>query len=286
MTQSRRTNWSLPFVYLALFFFAAITLLPFFWLVTSSLKTGSDFFTSRFLPPGDGWFGIAWDRLTLDNFRRLFLELEMPRAIVNSLFYASVTSLAATLAAAMCGYALARFRFAGERVVLGAVIAAIIIPGPLLLAPTYRLLWQLGLLDSYAGLILPGMAPAFGVFLLRQAMLHGVPAELLEAARIDGGGEWRIFFTIVLPLVRPMLGAFILITFLAAWNNFVGPQVVMQSPEQFPLSVALNNLKGIYGTDFGLITAGTLISISPVMCLFLLMQREFISGLTSGAVKG
>lgn len=144
----------------------------------------------------------------------------------------------------------------------------------------------MGLLDSYTGLILPALAAALGVFLFRQAMLNAVPAELIEAARIDGAGEFRIFFTIAIPLVRPMIGAFLLITFLGAWNNFIGPQIVLQTPETFPLSVAINNLRGLYATEYGLIMSGTLVSIAPVMCLFLLLQKEFLAGLTSGPVKG
>jgi ABC-type glycerol-3-phosphate transport system permease component len=135
-------------------------------------------------------------------------------------------------------------------------------------------------------LILPGLTPAFGVFLFRQAMVNAVPATLIESARIDGAGEFRIFFTIVLPLVRPMIGAYLMITFLGTWNNFIGPQIVLQDPSSFPLSVAINQLRGLYGTDYGLIMSGTLISIAPVLALFLLLQKEFIAGLTSGAVKG
>lgn len=264
---------------------AALTLLPFAWMVTSALKTKLDFFNSLFLPAGDGWGGIAWERLTLDNFRRLFLELEIGQALLNSVFLASVTSLGATVVSAMGGYALAKFRFAGREALVQVVLAALIIPGPLLLAPGYQWLYQLGLLNTYAGLILPGLASAFGVFLFRQAMLNTVPTELLEAARMDGAGEARIFFQLVLPLVRPMIGAFLMITFLGAWNNFIGPQVILQSAERYPLSVALNGLRGLYGTDYGLVMAGTLVSIAPVMCLFLLLQREFIAGLTSGSVK-
>jgi ABC-type glycerol-3-phosphate transport system permease component len=166
------------------------------------------------------------------------------------------------------------------------VLAALVIPGPLLLAPGYKLLFDLGLLDTYAGLLLPGLAPAFGVFLFRQAMINSVPATLLESARIDGAGEIRIFFTIVVPLVRPMIGAYLIIVFLGAWNNFIGPQIVLQDSTSFPLSVAINQLRGLYGTDYGLVMAGTLVSIAPVLALFLLLQKEFISGLTSGAVKG
>ena len=273
-------------VYAALVVFAIITLIPFVWMLTSALKNQHDYFASFFLPRGDGWLGIAWDRITLENFRRLFTEFPIGRAMLNSWMLASVTSTLATLACAMGGYGLAKFKFTGRDFLTTLVLGALIIPGSLLIAPGYQLLWQLGLLNSYAGLIIPSLAPAFGVFLFRQTMLNSVPAELLEAARIDGAGEFRIFFTIVIPLVRPMIGAFLLITFLGAWNNFIGPQIILQSPETFPLSVAINNLRGLYATEYGLIMAGTLVSIAPVMCLFLLLQREFISGLTSGAVKG
>jgi ABC-type glycerol-3-phosphate transport system permease component len=273
-------------LYAALLFFAALTLLPFVWMMTSAVKSQTDFFTSFFLPRGDGPLGIAWERLTLDNFRRLFREFPVARAMLNSFFYASISSSLATLACSMAGYGLAKFPFRGRTFVTALVLGALIIPASLLIAPSYRLLWQLGLLNSYSGLILPVLAPAFGVFLFRQAMLNTVPKELLESARIDGAGEFRIFFTIVIPLVRPMIGAFLMITFLGAWNNFIGPQIVLQEPDVFPLSVAINNLRGVYATDYGLIMSGTLLSIAPVMCLFLLLQKEFISGLTSGAVKG
>lgn len=272
-------------VYALLIGCAVITLLPFTYLVAGALKSRFDFAASLFLPAGAGFLGVAWEKLTLANFHRLLFELAVPRAMLNSVFFASVHSVLAALFCALGGYALAKLRFRGRGLVTAVVLTALIIPGPLLLAPSFQLLYQFGLLDTYAGLLLPGLTPAFGVFLFRQAMLRSVPDELLEAARIDGAGEWRIFFALVLPLVRPMLGAFLLISFLGAWNNFVGPQIILQSPELHPLSVALNNLRGVYGTDYGLIMAGTLVSIAPVMCLFLLLQNEFISGLTAGAVK-
>ncbi|MBL9207983.1 MAG: carbohydrate ABC transporter permease [Opitutaceae bacterium] len=282
----RLHRFALIGVHVLLAGFALLMLLPFVWMLTASLKTKLDFFESLFFPGGNGLFGVAWDRLTLENYRRLGSELAVPRAMLNSVFLASVTSLGATLTAAMGGYALAKFSFPGREWLTSLVVSALIIPAPLLLAPGYQVLFQLNLLDSYAGLFLPALAPPFGVFLFRQAMLHSVPAELIEAARIDGAGEIRIFFALVLPLVRPMIGAFLLITFLGVWNNFIQPQVVLQSPERLPLSVAINSLRGIYGADYGLIMAGTLVSIAPVMCLFLLLQKEFISGLTQGAVKG
>ena len=274
------------FIYSILSILAAIILIPFAYLFSASIKTSNDFFSSLFLPAGHGLFGIAWDRLTLSNYIRLFTKLEFGAYTLNSFFFSSVISVLATLCSAMGGFALAKYEFRGRRALTDLVLAAIVIPPALLLAPTYQMLFHLGLLDTVMGLILPAIAPAFGVYLFRQAMLFGVPTELIEAARIEGCGEMRIFFIIALPLVRPMVGAFLLITFLATWNNFIGPQVVLQTPERFPLAVAIAQMKGTYSQDYGLLMAGTVVSVLPVLVLFLLLQREFIAGLTSGAVKG
>lgn len=273
-------------IYSFLIFYAVLTLVPFVWMVTAALKTKEDFFSSIFLPRGDGFLGIAWDHITLDNFRALFTQLPIARAMVNSFFLASIISLAATLFCAMGGYGLSKFQFRGREGVTTAVLGAVIIPAPLLLAPGFEMIYHLGLLDTYAGFMMPLLAPAFGVFLFRQAMLNSVPAELIDSARLDGCGEIRIFFSLVIPLVRPMVGAYLILAFLGVWNNFVGPQLILQSTERQTLAVAMNMLKGVYGTDYGLVMAGTLCSIAPIMCLFLLLQKEFISGLTSGAVKG
>jgi len=272
--------------YLALLFTATLMLVPLIWLLIGSLKTNTDFFSYLFFPQGDGFLGIDWQRLSLENFRRLLFDMNFFNNIMNSFFLASVSSVLATMFASLGGYALAKFNFRGKPFVLGIVLVSIIIPAPLLLAPIYQLLYNLNLLNNYLGLILPGIAPAFGIFLFRQAMLNSVPNELLESARIDGCGEWRIYFSIVLPIIRPMVGAFLLINFLANWNNFIMPQVILQDENMFPLSVAIAQLRGTYSTDYSLISAGTIVSIMPVMVLFLMLQREFISGLTSGAVKG
>jgi ABC-type glycerol-3-phosphate transport system permease component len=264
---------------------AVFWLIPFGYMLLSAFREGGDNGPALF-EWTDGGLAVHWSRITLDNFRRLFAEPGILRALLNSVFYSSVTSLGATLAAAMGGYALSKFPFRGREPLTAVVLGALIIPAPLLIAPGYQWLYRLGLLDTYGGLLLPAIGSAFGVFLFRQSMLKSVPGELIEAARIDGAGEWRIFFGLVLPLVRPMVGAFLMIMFLGTWNNFINPQVVMQSPEMFPLSVAINNMRGLYGTDNGLIIAGSFVSVAPLLCLFLLLQREFISGLTSGAVKG
>jgi len=264
---------------------AGIVLVPFAWLVIASLKAQEDFFSSVFFPPGDGLFGIGWDKLTLANYTHLF-DLGFGRPLLNSVFYASASAVFATLISAITGYVLAKSRFRGRTTITLVVLGALIIPPSLLIAPTYELLYRLGLLDSVWGLLLPTFAPAFGVFLFRQAIIQSVPDELIEAARIDGCSELAIFFVVVLPLVRPMIGAFMLLTFLGMWNNFISPQIVLQTASKQPLSVAIAQLRGVYRTDYGLLMAGTVVSIAPVAALFLLLQKQFISGLTSGAVKG
>jgi len=263
-----------------------LVLVPFVWLLCAAFKTNEDFFVHPFLPRGDGFLGVAWDRLTTRNFRALFAEAGFGRALLNSVMLSSVTAIVATLICAMGGYALALLKFRGSRLVSWLVLGALIIPPPLLVAPGFQVLFSLNLLDHPLGLILPAAAPAFGVYLFRQATIAGVPKELLEAARMDGCGEVRAFFKIVLPLVQPMVAAFLLITFLGMWNNFLSPQIVMQTPGKFPLSVMIAQLKNVYYQDYGLLMAGTLVSIAPVAGLFLFMQRDFVAGLTSGAVKG
>jgi multiple sugar transport system permease protein len=273
-------------IYGALGFFALLTVLPFAWMICASVKTQADFFTSQFLPRGPGLFGVAWDHLTLHQFDRLFRELPIARAMLNSVFFASVGSVLATLCCAMGGYGLSKFRFRGRETLTSAILGTVVLPAALLLSPCFETLFHLGLVDRYFGVILPAIAPAFGLYLFRQAMLNSVPADILESARMDGCGEVRIFFQIVLPIVRPMISAYLIISFIGIWNNFITPQIVLQSPERQPLSVAIFSLRGLYAADYSLIMAGTLVSVAPVMCLFLLLQREFISGLTSGAVKG
>lgn len=264
---------------------ALVVLTPYAWLIVSSLKTQEDFFSGMFFPPGDGAFGIGWDKLTLQNYKNLF-GLGFGVNLVNSIFYSAATALFATLICAATGFVLAKHTFRGRNIITIIVLGALIVPPTLLLAPGYELLYDLNLLDTAWGLLLPLLAPAFGVFLFRQAVIQSVPDELLEAARIDGCSEWSIFFVVVLPLVRPMIGAFMLITFLGMWNNFISPQIVLQTAEKQPLSVAIAQLRGVYRTDYGLLTAATVVSVLPVAALFMLLQKQFISGLTSGAVKG
>mgnify|MGYP006268811905 CR=1 FL=1 len=272
--------------YAILLLFTFLTLVPLVWMFISSFKSEADFFTSLFLPSGDGFLGVAWGNLTLDNYRKLIEGMPFVRYMLNSFFIAGTVSVVGTLFAAMGGYALAKFRFPGQTFLTAVVLGALIVPGVLLLAPGYQVIYFLGLLDTHAGIILPMLSPAFGVFLFRQAMLNAIPGDLLESARMEGCNELQIFFLVVLPLVRPMAGAFVLLTFLGAWNNFITPSIILQSEDLYPIALGIVHLRGLYGDEYGAIMAGTVIAISPVVILFFFLQKEFISGLTSGAVKG
>ena len=164
------------------------------------------------------------------------------------------------------------------------MLASMTIPGVVLLAPNFEVIWRLGWMDTYKALIIPGAVSAFGIFLFRQAMLN-VPNELIEAARIDGCSEFRIYLTLVMPLVRPMSGAFCLISFMGAWNAFLAPNIFLQTQSKLTLPVVLNQYMGTYVQQYGVFLAGTLLAMIPPAILFFSLQREFISGLTSGAVK-
>lgn len=274
-------------VYAILLLASVVVVVPLLYLVISAFKTEQGFLEHTFIPLGEGALGIDWKQFTLNQFRRLFGgNIQIGRAMLNSLFLSSTTAVLATLICAAAGYAAAALRFKGSKAFDWLVVASLIIPPPLLIAPSYEWLHSLGLLDSYAGLILPAIAPAFGVYLFRQSAKQSIPGSILEAARIDGAGEIQIFFTIALPMMRPMVGAFLIIVFLGMWNNFIGPQIVLQSADKQPLSVVIYQTQTAYYADYGLLMAGTLVSILPVAALFLLLQRDFIAGLASGAVKG
>jgi ABC-type glycerol-3-phosphate transport system permease component len=185
----------------------------------------------------------------------------------------------------LAGFALAKYEFAGKKLLMAFMLGTLLIPGQVTLAPTYELLYRMGLVDTYLGLIIPGAVSVFGIFLFRQSMLQ-VPDELIHAARIDGCTEFRIWRDIVMPVTRPMIGAFCLIAFMGAWNSFLWPQILLHNRNRFTLPIGLSQLIGLYNQQYGMLMAGTLLAVVPVIALFFLLQKEFVAGLTAGAVKG
>jgi len=267
---------------------ATVMLMPFAWLICASFKDPTVLNEYSFLPPPSH---ISSATVNLKNFHDLLKEqptvqgpVSFWRYVINSLFLASATTIISLFFSSLGGYALAKFNFAGRRLLLTYMLASMTIPGIVLLAPNFEVIWRLGWMDTYQGLIVPASVSAFGIFLFRQAMLN-VPNELIEAARIDGCGEFRIYLQLIMPLVRPMSGAFCLIGFMGSWNAFVGPNIFLQTQRKLTLPVVLNQYVGQYTNQYGIFLAGTLIAMIPPAILFFSLQREFISGLTSGAVK-
>ncbi|MBA3779637.1 MAG: carbohydrate ABC transporter permease [Chloroflexi bacterium] len=223
---------------------------------------------------------------TLDNYRRLFEVLDFPRFFFNSAVVAVAVTGGNLVFCSMVGYALAKLKFVGRNQLFLLVLATLMIPGSVTVIPLYILMSMLGLTNSFGGLILPFLATAFGVFLMRQFML-GIPDELLEAARIDGASEVRIFFQVVMPLATPALATLGILTFLGSWNSFFWPLIVASEDEMFTLPVALATFAtGAYQADHGLLMAGSLVIVLPVLIVFILLQRLFTEGIATTGIKG
>jgi ABC-type glycerol-3-phosphate transport system permease component len=264
-------------------------LLPFVWLLAAIFKDKSVFNEYIFFPP---LREISRRTLNLDNFVELFRgrpsvqgQVHFWQYLLNSTVYASVGTVVQLLFSSAAGYALAKYEFRGKRQLMTFMLGSMTIPGVLLLAPLYKMIVGLGLVDSLLGLILPGVVNAYGIFLFRQACLT-IPDEMLDAARVDGCGELMIYYRLVMPLVRPMAAAFCLVAFLGHWNAFFAPSIFLHSADNLTLPVVLNLYVNEYSNDYGVFLAGTALAMVPPAILFFALQREFISGLTSGAVKG
>jgi len=275
MSLQRRTSLSRALIIILLLISAAVALMPLVWLVAATTKWPDDLFHYTFFAP----------RFSAENYHDLFTKVPFLRYLMNSLFVTGATVVVQLFFSSLAGFALAKYEFVGKKVVMVIMLTTLLIPGQVVMAPLYEQLYHLGLVDTRLGLIIPGAVSVFGIFLFRQSILQ-VPDELLQAARLDGCTEFRIYWDIVMPVTRPMIGAFCLISFMAAWNNFLWPQILLHHDDKFTLPIALNQMIGIYGNQYGMLMAGTLVSVLPVAILFLVLQREFVAGLTAGAVKG
>jgi multiple sugar transport system permease protein len=266
-------------LHLALAALACAAVLPFAWVLCAAFKTPADLAGTTLLP----WHHL--NHLTLDNFRRLD-EFPLWRWEINSIFLASVHTVLVVTLGSLGGFALAKYQFAGKTFLTAIMLATLLLPPQVFLPGSYDLMFRFGWLDSYLAIVVPGAVSVFGIFLFRQAML-GVPDDLVHSARIDGCSEVRIWWEIALPMVRPMIGAYTLMAFLAEWNSFLWPQVVLQSEAKYTLTMGLNSLLGLpeYQFSYGIVMAATLIAVAPVAILFFALQGEFVSGLVEGAGK-
>lgn len=256
---------------------ALVSVAPLLWMLSVSLMQPGE--ASHFPPP------LLPDAATLDNYRTLFARAGMGRYLLNSFLIAGLTAAIALLLNTLAGYAFAKLRFAGRDRVFRLLLGALVIPAQVAMMPLFLMLKQLGLVNSYAGAIVPGMAGVFGIFLVRQ-YARSIPDELLEAARIDGAGELRIFLQIVLPVLKPILVTLAIFVFLASWNDFMWPLIVLTDNDLYTLPVALASLSREHVQDNELMMAGSVVTVLPVLLLFLILQRYYLQGLLVGSVKG
>lgn len=263
-------------VYFCLVVGAALTVLPLWWMVAASFMPNGE---ANSFPPR------LWpSRVTGEHYAALFARLNLARYAGNSVLVAVATTAISIALNSMAGYAFAKLQFVGRDRIFRLLVAALVIPGQVGMLPLFLLLRQLGLVNTYWGVIIPGMASIYGIFMVRQYALS-IPDTLLDAARIDGASELRIFWEIVLPSLRPILVTLGLFTFMGAWNDFLWPLVVLTDGDLYTLPVALANLIGEHVQDTELMMAGAVLTVLPVIIVFVALQRFYIAGVLSGSLK-
>ena len=256
---------------------ALVSILPIYWMITTSIQTSSG---AVALPPE-----LIPSNPTTYGFERLFATPNLLRWTFNSLFVASVTTVIYVLISTMAGYALAKRNFPGRRVIFTVYVAAVLVPGILSIVTTYLVVAGLNWTNTYLALIIPELASPFGAFLMCQA-IRGYPTELIDAARIDGCGEWAVFRRVVVPVVVPSMTVLAVFHFQYMWNSFVWPLTVSTQDAMRTLPVGLANLQLVQNTNYPLLMAGSTFAALPMIIVFFAAQKFFLKGITVGALKG
>ncbi|WP_098445765.1 carbohydrate ABC transporter permease [Bacillus sp. es.036] len=262
--------------YLLLIGGAFIMLVPFLWMVSTSLKPDG---ATMVLPPE-----LVPNQPTTQNYEQVTQQFPMVRFLWNSVVVAVLTTIGQMIFSSMAAYAFARMQFRGRDKLFLLYLATMMVPTQVTMIPQFILIKQFGWLDSYPGLIIPTMFAVFGTFLMRQAMLS-IPRELEEAAFMDGANHFQVFYRVCLPLIKPMLAALGIFTFMQSWNNFLWPLIVISNKELATLPLGLSLLQGRWGTDWGLMMAGVVISVLPILIVYLFAQKYFIQGMTMSGMK-
>ena len=264
-------------VLLALIVGAMVTAIPLVWMVSASLMPQGE---ATAFPPR-----LVPSRVTFEHYRGLFTNLNLGRAFLNSMFVAAVGTLASLLFNSMAGYAFAKLRFRGRDRAFGLLVAAMVIPAQVAMLPLFLMLKSMGLVNTWLGVLIPYMAGIYSVFLVRQFMLS-IPDDLLAAARIDGASELRIYWSVILPVARPVLATLAIFTFMNAWNDFMWPLIVLTDDDKYTMPLAIAILSGEHALDLELMMASAVLTVIPVLTLFFVLQKQYIAGLMSGSVKG
>ena len=261
----------------ALLALALVSLAPMAWMLSVSFMPSGQ--ASQFPPP------LLPAQITFDNYRELFARTGMAGNFVNSLGMSLAITLGSLLLNTLAGYAFAKLRFRGREPVFRLLLMALVIPAQVAMLPLFLLMKQLGLVNTWGGVVVPALASVFGIFLVRQ-YAQNIPDAMLDAARLDGASEFRLFWSVVLPMLRPILATLALFTFMGSWNDFMWPLIVLSDGSLYTLPVALANLAGEHVQDTELMMAASTLTVLPVLIVFLILQKQYIAGLTQGSMKG
>ncbi|MDQ7858703.1 MAG: carbohydrate ABC transporter permease [Armatimonadota bacterium] len=274
MATRARFDPKVALIYAVLAAGTVVVAFPFFWMLSSALKPPMEIFDLRFLP----------QQPTLDNIRVVLTRTQFPRWFWNSFVVAAITTLSVAFFDSLVGYALAKLRFWGREVIFVLILATLMIPTEMLVIPWYILSSSQGWINTYWGIMFPGLITAFGIFLVRQFM-SGVPDELLDAGRIDGVSEFGLYWRIALPQIKPAMAALCIFTFLGNWNAFLWPMIVIQSASMRTLPVGIALFSGEAGSLWHLIMASSALAVIPVLLVFAVLQRQIIEGIVLTGLK-
>lgn len=263
-------------LYLFLTVTGFITIAPFFWMISASLMTDgqASVYPPRFFP----------EQIIYDQYNILFTRLNVATNFMNSLVLSLIVTLVSLFFNSMAGFAFAKYRFAGRDKLFKLLLSSMIIPAQVTMLPLFLMLKSFGLINTYMAIVIPGLANIFGIFLIRQYAMS-IPDSLIEAARIDGATDFQIYFKIILPLAKPILVTLAIFTFMGVWNDFLWPLIALTDNSMYTLPVALANLMGEHTKDPELMMAGSVITIIPVIIVFLALQRYYIKGIMMGSIK-
>ena len=256
---------------------AVIALIPFLWMISTSFKSRGALMS---IP-------IEWipENPTWDAYIKVFSKVPFAKTIANSLFISVSYTAITLLSSAMAAFAFAKLRFTGSRVIFGGYLATMMIPTQVTMIPLFVIMTKLGLKDSYASVIMPSIFRPFAIFLLVQQM-RTIPEDLLAAARIDGAGVFQVFRKIALPLCIPSLATLSITTFMESWNDYLWPLLMLGDKDKMTLPIALSTLNGQYATEYNVLMAGSLVSMVPIIVIYIIAQRQFKSGMMAGGIKG
>jgi alpha-1,4-digalacturonate transport system permease protein len=252
-------------------------LVPVIYIISSSFKPMNELFTTT-----PSFFPKKW---TISNYTGALARGDFPRYIFNSFIVAVTSTILAVVINSMSGYALAKFRFKGDAVIMIIILSTIMLPLEIIMVPIFQVLKTFGLYNSLWALIIPPAATPTGIFLMRQYLLT-IPDEIIQSARIDGASEWRIFYSIILPNAKPAIATLAIFSFMWRWNDYVWPLIAINDPEKYTLQLAIANLTGEFGTDYNSVLAISAVSMIPMLIIFIIFQRQFVQGTVDSGMKG